>query len=268
MKTRKIVASANLKGGVGKSTTTANAAFYAREFLDFRVAVIDLDAQANSSRTLAPAWPKGTLVASELFAAERPAGRLPMVTASGIELVPGDKALRAVDSAVSSENVAARRELYQTFRRNVRALMEEREYDLVLIDTPTTAEHRYYAALVASDFSITPALMDAFSMQGAGDLVQSLTNTKAQFGNPKHKHLGILPNLFNASSTLHKNNLEKLRTAGIKIAPVTLMNRIVVQGAIDAGKPVWKGDAEGRRSPKATAEWKAALKFMFDEVFA
>ncbi len=264
----KIIAEANLKGGVGKSTTTVNCAHYAHEFLGKKTCIVDLDAQANSSRTIAPDWPKGTLVASDLFQASLPLDRLPMTSASGIDLVPGDKLLKAVDAAVSSDNIAARRALYQTFRTNIRKLMEQRGYDLIIIDTPTTAEQRYYAALVAADYSVTPALMDAYSLQGAGDLKQSLANTKAQFGNPRHKHLGILPNLFTASSSLHKNSLEKLRQAGIKIIPVTLVNRIAVQGAIDAGNPVWKGDRDGRKNAKASAEWKAACKAIFDEVFA
>lgn len=258
----------NLKGGVGKSTTVVNLAAYGRTHMNLKVGVIDLDAQANSSRTLLPEWPKSTLLASMLFENELPKDFVPAETPEGIELVPGDKRLKSIDSAVNSEDIAARRAMYQTFRKNVRDLATLRGYDLVIIDTPTTAEQRYYAALVAADFSVTPALMDAYSLQGAGDLMQSLKNTRALFGNPRHKHVGILPNLFHAGSNLHKQSLEKVRSAGIKIVPVTLVNRIAVQTAIDAGNPVWKGDADGKKNYKAAAEWKAACEAVLTEVMA
>ena len=267
MSSKKIVTVANLKGGVGKSTKTVNLAHYAAQFLKLRVCVVDLDAQANSSRTLAAEWPNDTLVASMLFQDEVPTGRKPVATPPGIDLVPGDKRLKAVDAVVSSDNIEGRRALYQKFRRNLRALLDQQNYDLIVIDTPTTAEQRYYAALVAADFSVTPALMDAYSLQGAGDLMQSLQNTRAQFGNPRHKHIGILPNLFASGSSLHKESLEKLRNAGIKIVPVTLVNRIAVQGAIDAGNPVWRGDKKGRKNYKAAGEWKAACAAVLNEVF-
>lgn len=264
MSTKRVLTVANLKGGVGKSTKTVNVAHYAAQYMGLRVCVVDLDAQANSSRTLLPEWGKQTLVASMLFQEEIPESRVPAHVAEHIDLVPGDKRLKAVDAAVSSENVEGRRTLYQLFRRNLRALLQS--YDLVVIDTPTTAEQRYYAALVAADFSVTPALMDAYSLQGAGDLAQSLMNTKSQYGNPRHKHVGILPNMFVASSSLHQESLQTLRDAGIKVVPVTLANRIAVQGAIDAGNPVWKGDRKGRRNYKAATEWKAACKAVLTEV--
>lgn len=251
-----------MKGGVGKSTTTVNLAHYAAYILKKRVLVVDLDAQINSSRTLSADWPQDTLVASSLFIA--PPDKSPYQIDEQLSLIPGDEGLKAVDSLVSSSNMDERNVLYAKFRANLRSLKSQ--FDLIVIDTPTTAEHRYYSALVAADVSITPALLDAYSLQGANELNQSLANTKGVYGNPRHRHLGILPNMYAKRSRLHNESLQALSDAGIEIVPYTLTNRIAVQEAIDANRPVWGGDRQGRKNVAASREWKAACKYILNEV--
>ncbi|WKB50530.1 ParA family protein [Eleftheria terrae] len=259
-----ILAITNMKGGVGKSTTTINLAKYIAQFSKQKVLVVDIDAQGNSTATFLSAVPKDALVGSDLFKAELPEGRLPAVASERVHVIAGDRLLKSVDGMVASDNAAARRALYQRFRANLRAVAQG--YDVVIIDTPTTAEHRYFSAMVAADFSVTPALMDAFSLSGARDLVQALHDTKALYGNPRHKHVGILPNQFSKRSRLHQSSLEKITSAGIKVVPFQLNHRPAVQDAIDARRAVWEGDSEGRVNRAAGSEWKSACKAILAEV--
>lgn len=260
----KIITVANLKGGVGKSTTTVNLAHYAAKILKLKTLVIDLDAQINSSRTLSHEWPESALSASTLFIDS--ALEAPFSISETMSLIPGDDGLKSVDSLVNSNDVEGRRALYQKFRANVRKFKDS--FDVIVIDTPTTAEHRYYSALVAADVSITPALLDAYSLQGANDLNQSLENTKALFGNPRHIHIGILPNMYAKKSRLHNDSLAALEAAGIAIVPFTLTSRLAVQESIDAGNPVWLGSRDGRINAAASREWKRACKYVLNEVLA
>lgn len=239
----------NPKGGVGKSGTSVNLGLYAAHF-KLKTLLIDNDAQANTTRTLCSRVPANALVASMLFADVLPEGLKPITVNPYLDLIAGDKKLKNVDSMVSGDDRNGRRALYQTFRNNVRSFAGE--YELIIIDTPTTAEHRYTSALVASDYCLAPATMEAFGMDGVQDLKEIVRNVKAQYGNPKLKDLGIMPNKVSPRSRLHARTLMQLREANIKLLPETVYQRADIENKLDMGK----------RSPAMLPAVKAILKEM------
>lgn len=239
----------NPKGGVGKSGTSVNLALYASHF-KLKTLLVDNDAQKNTTNTLCAAIPTGALHASMLFEESLPEGLTPIVINKNLDLIPGDKKLKTVDSMVSGDDRNGRRELYQTFRDNIRSVAGD--YDLIIIDTPTTAEHRYTSALVASDFCLAPATMEAFGMDGVQDLKEIVRNVKAQYGNPRLKDLGIMPNKVSPRSKLHTRTLTQLRDANIKLLPETVYLRADIENKLDLGK----------RSPAMLPAVKSILKEM------
>lgn len=230
----KILTIFNPKGGVGKSGTSLNAALYAAKF-KIRTMIIDNDAQQNTTRTLTGSVPKNAIVASMLFADAIDPDLSVVQINKYLDLIPADKnPLKNVDSMVSGDDIAGRRDLYNRYRANVRQF--ENQYDLIIIDTPTTAEHRYTSALVASDFCIAPATMEAFGMDGVQDLKEIVRNVKARFGNPRLKDIGIMANMVSTRSKLHQTVLNDLEKAGIKMLPVTVPMRSDVQIKLHQGK--------------------------------
>ena len=229
----RILAIFSEKGGIGKSTTTLNIAWYAEAYKK-KVLLVDLDAQGNTTNSVCSDIPRSALTASALFKDELPAGRAPIVVSPYLDLIPADKALKKVDSKVNGEDQAACRDLYQQFRHNLRSFVDQ--YDIIVLDTPPTAELRYTAALVAADFSVAPTTMDAFGMDGIASVKEIERNVKSIYGNPRLKHLGILANKVQKRSKLNQKFMDQLLTSGIKVVPVTIYFRSDIENMLFEGK--------------------------------
>lgn len=241
------------KGGIGKSTTTLNVTWYAESYKRLTL-LVDLDAQKNATNSVCTDIPKTALTASMLFKDKMPADKTPVVISEYLHLIPGDDALRKIDSKVDLDDTAACREYYQKFRENLRFWAAKEGYELVVIDTPPTAELRYTAALVAADVSVAPTTMDAFGMDGIANVKQIERNVKSVFGNPRLKHLGILPNKVEKRSKLNTLYLNQLKESGIKTMPVTIYLRSDIAFKLHQGK--------------RSREMKEACDYILQEVFA
>lgn len=249
----RILAIFSEKGGIGKSTTTLNIAWYAESYKRLTL-LVDLDAQKNATNSVCPEIPKNALTASMLFKEDMPAGKAPVVISEYLHLIPADDVLRKIDSKVDLDDTPACRMFYHQFRENLRSWAVKEGYDLVVIDTPPTAELRYTAALVAADVSVAPTTMDAFGMDGIANVKQIERNVKSVFGNPGLKHLGILPNKVQKRSKLHTLYRKQLDESGIKTLPVTIYLRSDIEFKLFEGKK--------------SREMKEACDYILQEVFA
>lgn len=243
----KILAVANQKGGVGKSTLTVHLAYAALES-GLRVLLVDMDKQGSLSLTFrAPDGAKEGLVASRLFDAE-PNGAQPQILTDKLAIIRADTGLLAVDKA---ENQVIKRP-GPVLRRYAA------DYDLCLIDTPPLLGVRLMASLAASDYVVTPVSVGLYELAGVADLMQTIHVVRTQGFNPKLKHVGILPMKTNPRSTEEREGLEALRARyGKAILPEALSERAPVRKAIASRKPVWLG-TRGAGHLKAAQEWRAA----------
>ncbi len=241
------------KGGIGKSTTTLNVVWHAEHYKRLTL-LVDLDAQKNATNSVCSQIPKNALTATMLFKDAMPADKRPVVISEFLHLIPADDALRKLDSKVDLDDIGACRAFYHLFRENLRALAEKEGYELVVIDTPPTAELRYTAALVAADVSVAPTTMDAFGMDGIANVKQIERNVKSVYGNPRLKHLGILPNKVQKRSKLHAQFLSELQGSGIKVMPVTVYLRADIEYQLFKGK--------------RSRDMKEACDYILNEVFA
>ena len=245
----KILAVANQKGGVGKSTLTVHLAYAALE-AGLRVLVVDMDKQGSLSLTF-PASGQAApgLLASKLFDAE-PNGAQPEAVTDKLAIIRADNGLLAIDKA---EN--------QVIRRPGAALRRfAQDFDLCLIDTPPLLGVRLMASLAASDFVVTPVSVGLYELAGVDDLMQTIHVVRTQGFNPRLRHIGILPMKTNNRSTEEREALAALRERyGAAILPEVLPERAPVRKAIAKRRPVWvatKGDGH----LKAGQEWRAACE--------
>lgn len=243
----KILAVANQKGGVGKSTLTVHLAYAAAE-AGMRVLLVDMDKQGSLSLSFpAPDSTPGGLVASSLYAPGAPE-LTPQVLSDRLSIIRADNGLLAVDRA---ENNVIRRpgELLRTFGQ---------DYDLCLIDTPPLLGVRLMASLAAADYVLTPVSVGLYEISGVADLLQTIHVIRTQGINPRLKHLGILPMKTNSRATEEREALAALRkTHGAMILAESLPERAPVRKAIARRRPVWTSPA-GESHQKAAHEWRAA----------
>lgn len=249
-----ILAIANQKGGVGKSTLAVHLAWLALE-QGRSVLMVDLDGQANSSRTFSDQ--SSGLTASKLFTAEP--GTLtetPQAISEKLSLIAADVPVNDVEGLdlETIERPAA----------HLRALPLP-EDTLVIIDTPPTLGRRLLAALIAADAVVSPLALNGYSIQGITDLQKSIQTVVRRF-NHRLKNLGLLANMVNSRSATHAEMLAELHKAlGDKLLPVTLGNRVAISDAIDRGQPVWH-KTRGESAQRAAREMRAVCSAVLEKL--
>jgi chromosome partitioning protein len=241
----KIIAAANQKGGVGKSTLVAHLAYKALE-QGLRVLLVDMDKQGSLSLTF-NASNENCLVASTLFFPEFVKQDIQKIS-ENLSIIPADNALLAIDKA---ENVV--------IRNPAKALKQyANDFDICIIDTPPLLGIRLMASLTASTHVVTPVSIGLYEMAGVADLIQTIHVIRTQGLNPKLKHVGILPMKINNRSVREKDGLQELKASyGKAILDETLTELTAVRNAVAAKKAVWD-KPRGSSHQKAAKEWQAA----------
>jgi chromosome partitioning protein len=196
----KIIAFANQKGGVAKTTTTLNLAVAFKE-QGLRVLAIDLDPQGNltMSQGLNP-----DSIERSMF--DVLVHRLPMT-----EIL----AQAEIDVAVSSIDLAGAELALSSMIGRERALEKaldgiKDEYDYVLIDTPPSLGLLTINALVAADAVVVPVQCEYLSLRGLVQLENTLAMIRENL-NPNVRILGILPTMFDRRTLHSREAVEILR---------------------------------------------------------
>lgn len=198
----KIVAIAQQKGGVGKTTTAINLGAALLE-KDRRVLLVDLDPQGALSVGLGinPLTLEKTIY--DVLSTETDLSEIIIQTNSGLEIAPADLNLSASELELVSETG---REYF--LKENLSKV--EQIYDYILIDCPPALGLLTINALTAATHVLIPVQTEFLALRGMGLLFQTIEKVKKRL-NRKLIVLGILPTLFNSQTTHGREVLEKLR---------------------------------------------------------
>ena len=189
----KVLAIANQKGGVGKTTTCIN---LAASLVATRrhVLLIDLDPQGNA--TMGSGIDKHSLQHSVLDVLTGDADLIDVMQFSehgGYQLLPSNRDLTAAEVVLL--------DLPNKERRLLDALQPVRgNYDYILIDCPPSLSMLTINALVAADGVIIPMQCEYFALEGLADLSQTIERLKSL--NPKLHIRGVLRTMFDPRNTL------------------------------------------------------------------
>ena len=216
----KTIAILNLKGGVGKTATTINAAAILAGDYQKRVAVIDADSQANLTEFLEgdPAHGNGSLSKVLRFDPEEaPLSPAEFVQTSfqpsnliRVDILPGDDQLMDLDlSSVRLKTANA-----EILAKWSRSLLYSKRYDYCLIDCPPAFNAASCAALLAATEVVIPIKVDAFSLRGMANLMRQISNMRQI--NPSLLVAGLLPTMVYRSDTIEKAS-EALKTSGLRV---------------------------------------------------
>ncbi len=184
-----VVAIANGKGGVGKTTIAANLAGQAA-LSGWRVLVCDLDAQGNLGRDLGYVQAGLSDGGQALFDAVCRGRRLEPLTAvrDRLDAVAGGEELEYLESVLDRQRLRD-----DTQRRSLEAALGEvaGEYDLVLLDCPPSLGELVREALVAARFILIPTTRDDGSTDGLVRIARLVAGVRAS-DNPAIEVLGVV----------------------------------------------------------------------------
>jgi chromosome partitioning protein len=209
----------NQKGGVGKTSITCNLAA-AFAVLGRRTLVIDLDAQGNSTSYLLASKAAGvSSTIADFFSSTLETIRLFEPTLSGcvypsdipsLSVIPATQELAELQPKLESR--------YKIFKFGTALdkLINDGQWDEVLIDTPPALNIFSMSALMTSDRVLIPYDCDAFSAEGLERVIAIVEEVKADH-RPNIEIEGIIINQFQAQAKLPMKAVQKLQEEGHKI---------------------------------------------------
>ena len=248
----RVIAFANQKGGVAKTTTTLNlgVAFHER---GLRVLAVDLDPQGNltMSQGLNP-----DSVERSMF--DVLVHRLP------IQEVIHE---REIDLAASSLDLAGAELALSSMIGRERALEKglapvRRDYDFILIDTPPSLGVLTVNALVAADGVIVPVQCEYLSLRGLVQLENTLTMIRENL-NPNVEIVGILPTMYDGRTLHSREAIEILEENFGELVFKTRIRKTIRYAEAPVGhvgaeiRPDGAGGGRLPRPGNGGAEWRA-----------
>jgi chromosome partitioning protein len=223
----RVVVLTNQKGGVGKSTLSVLLAQWLAERHRLRVGVIDLDTQANASKSLAR-FGSGREAAGFF---ESDCIRSMETTAASLTLFAGTK--RLADLELAKPEV-----ILPAFRRQVAALSGD--FDVVVIDTPPSLGLRMSAALIAATHVACPIELEEYSIDGVTDMLKTIFGVQRRY-NPGLRLAGLVANRFNPHSVRQRAALHDLVAHYSEfVVPAKISTRSAIPEALAAGVPLWR----------------------------
>ena len=227
----KIVAVANQKGGVGKTTTGINLAASLAADAQRAVMLVDIDPQANA--TVGSGVDKESIKKSiyDLLLQNAEIAEVQISSQAGYDLIPANGDL-----------AGAQVELVNEIGRELRlrmALEQVRDdYDYILIDCPPALNILTINALVAADTVIIPMQCEYFALEGLTALVNTIRKIR-QMLNPRLRIEGLLRTMFDGRNTLANEVSEQLQQHfGDKVYRTIIPRNVRLAEAPSYGKPV------------------------------
>jgi chromosome partitioning protein len=233
----RILALANQKGGVGKTTTAINLGT-ALAAIGERVLIVDLDPQGNASTGLGIDRRSRSCSTYDVLIGEAPLRDAVVPTAvprlhiaastmdlSGLELELGstrDRAFRLRDAIAALNTKAA----------------PDADYTYVLIDCPPSLNLLTVNAMAASDAILVPLQCEFFALEGLSQLLQTVEQVRSAL-NPNLSIHGIVLTMFDSRNNLSNQVVADVRQfMGAKVYNTMIPRNVRISEAPSHGKPV------------------------------
>jgi chromosome partitioning protein len=250
----RVIAIANQKGGVAKTTTAVNlSAGLARE--GHQVLLIDLDAQANATQSLTlPDNDVATLGISEVLEGKSSITEAARNVTAKLQIVPSHINLARLEPLIQGALDAYR----------LRDALSHIQVDFTILDCPPSLGALTTNALVAATDVIVPVTASYYGLSAVSDFMETMGLVKRRI-NTQLRVLGILVTMYDARLTISKDVVLHLhQTYGDALFKTKINKNVRLDEAASAQQSVFDYDASSR----GAEDYQALLREVIDRVQA
>ena len=245
----RIITIANQKGGVGKTTSAVNLAYYLAK-AGKKVLLVDFDPQGNATSGLGVDKDKLNITMSDVMLGKK--------LLKDTIIATDYKNLWLAPSTPHLANTEA--ELAQAERRfsRLKVAIESvaNQYDFILIDSPPSLSLLTVNGLIAARYILLPVQAEFYALEGLGQLLETMKLVRKNI-NPTLDLLGVLPTMINSRTSLSQQVYEEIKQhfPG-KVFKQTIPRNIRLAEAPSYGVPIGEYDkwSKGARAYKAVAK--------------
>jgi chromosome partitioning protein len=237
----RVIAVANQKGGVAKTTTAINLAT-SLALAGKRILIVDLDPQANLTSGLGrkgQSASAGTVYEALTGDIADPSAFVLATDVDHLSIVPADRQLTGAEVELVGLDARERR-----LRRLTDALRGQ--FDVIFIDTPPSLGLLTLNALVAADTVLVPLNCEYFALEGIADLISTIDRVRSAF-NPALSIEGVLLTMYDDRTNLGQQVSSNIREFfGEQVFTTVIPRNIRLGEAPSHGVPVILYDARSR----------------------
>ncbi len=201
----RIVALANQKGGVGKTTTAVNLGAALAE-LGHRILLIDLDPQANATSSFGLQGTDGISLYDPLLGGASITEKILPTRRDGLFIVPAD-----IDLAGAEVEIARMPNHLTRLAETLKPLQSDDTFDFVLLDCPPSLGILMSNALAAADELLTPIQCEYFALEGLVKIVRLVEQVRDSGANQRLEIGGIVMTMFDSRTNLSAQVVAEVR---------------------------------------------------------